>query len=411
MGKLVILVLSFIFSLSLWGGGFQINEHGAKAMAMGNAFTALADDASAIYFNPAAITFLEKDQLMAGFSIIKPKATFRGPLPSKKEYKLDDQYFNPVSLYFTKKLNKELSFGLALNTPFGMGTRWQEDWVGRFISVESELKTFFITPAISFKIFPNLSMGFGLSYVYGDVFIHKKLSASPFAAEIDAKLSGDDLASYGYSVSIFYKALKNLSFGVSYKSEVNLTFEGEADIKAPTQLESVMPKGDIRSNLDLPANLLLGIAYSPIKNLTITADLQYIWWSSYDKVEVVFLENKDWNISSKRDYQDTYILRSGLEWKVQQNLALRTGVFYDKHPVKDKLAEPSLPDSDRLGLNFGVGYKFLDNFTLDLAYLFLRFAEKRIEESEVSYTNGDAPFLGVYNATTHVIGLNLSYDL
>ncbi|PID27237.1 MAG: hypothetical protein CR982_06475 [Candidatus Cloacimonadota bacterium] len=411
MRKLIITLLFFVLSTSLLGGGFQINEHGARAMSMGNAFTALADDASAVYFNPAAITFLEKDQIMVGFSIIKPEATFRGPFPATTEYKLDNQYFNPINLYYAKKLNEDFSFGLALNNPFGMGTKWDEDWVGRFLSVESDLKTFFLTPSFSFKIFPNLSMGFGVSYVYGDVLIERKFSNAPFEGEGDMKLEGDDAASYGYSVSMLYKPMDNLSFGFKYKSEVGLEFEGEAKVVAPNQLLPIIPKGDIAANLDLPADLLIGVAYSPVDYINLTAELQYVWWSSYDKMYIRFLENESWNKSSPRDYKDTYILRTGVEWLVNNELALRSGIFYDKHPVKDKMAEPSLPDSDRLGLNFGFGYRFLDNFNVDFAYLFLRFDEKRIDETETSYTNGDAPLTGVYNAITHVLALNLSYDL
>ena len=121
----------------------------------------------------------------------------------------------------------------------------------------------------------------------------------------------------------YIKPLVNLSFGATYKSEVNLEFEGEADIDAPSQLTSILPRGDIRANLDLPANLFLGAAYSPIESVNITAELQYIWWSSYDKMEVDFLENEDWNTSSLRDYQDTYILRGGVEWWAMDEFALR----------------------------------------------------------------------------------------
>lgn len=411
MKKIVTLIVGLILSSSLYGGGFQINEHGARAMAMGNAFTALADDASAVYFNPAAITYIEKDQVMAGFSLIKPEATFRGPFPAVDEYKLEEQYFNPINLYYITKLNEEFSFGLALNNPYGMGTKWDEDWVGRFISVETELKTFFLTPSFSFRIYDNLSMGIGLSYVYADVLIGKKSSTEPFVGEADVELTGDDGASYGYTVSMMYKPLDNLSFAATYKSEVNLEFEGEADVDGPSQLSPILPKGDISANLDLPANLFLGAAFSPIESINLTADFQYVWWSSYNELAVSFRENEDWNTSSIRDYQDTYILRAGAEWWSTDEFALRAGIFYDKHPVKDHLAEPSLPDSDRLGFNYGLGYTFNDRFTIDLAYLYLRFDEKKIENSEVSYTSGDAPFNGVYNAITHVVGINLSYNL
>ena len=55
-------LFSFLFSLILGGnlvaGGFQLNEHGAKAMAMGGAFAGLANDLSAFYFNPAGLAFM-----------------------------------------------------------------------------------------------------------------------------------------------------------------------------------------------------------------------------------------------------------------------------------------------------------------------------------------------------------------
>ncbi|MBN1971674.1 MAG: outer membrane protein transport protein [Candidatus Delongbacteria bacterium] len=417
MRILITLLLTACVAL-LHAGGFQINEHGAKAMAMGNAFTAVANDASAVYFNPAGICFLGDSKIMGGFSIIKPEATFRGPLPySIDEYKLEEQYFNPINFYYTTQLNEDFAFGFAVNNPFGMGTKWEEDWVGKYLAIETELRTFFFTPAVSFKIYENFSFGASISYVYADVLIKKAKSLAPFDGE-DAivELTGDDNKTYGYSFSLMYKPLDNLSLGLNYKSQVDLQFEGEADIEAPSNLEAILPYGDINANLDLPANLLFGVSYNPIEELTIALDYQYVWWSSYDEMKVTFTENEDWTTVSERDYDNSYILRGGVDYSFMnyeneflKNLSLRCGLFYDNHPVKDNMAEPSLPDSDRLGFNYGLGYTFLENFNIDLAYLFLRFDEKKINDSDVSYTDGFTPFNGVYNAITHVAAINLSY--
>ena len=79
-----ILLLSFLilFSIRTFGGGFQINEHGARAMGMSGAFTALANDPSALFFNGAGITQLSGTRFMIGATLISPKASFRGPSPA-----------------------------------------------------------------------------------------------------------------------------------------------------------------------------------------------------------------------------------------------------------------------------------------------------------------------------------------
>ena len=56
-GLILLVAVSLIFTNQVYTGGFQINEHGAKAMGMGGAFTAQASDPSAIFFNPAGLGF------------------------------------------------------------------------------------------------------------------------------------------------------------------------------------------------------------------------------------------------------------------------------------------------------------------------------------------------------------------
>ena len=55
---------------SAMGGGFQLNEHGARAMAQAGAFAARASDPSAMFFNPAGMSFQRGFQVMAGATMI-----------------------------------------------------------------------------------------------------------------------------------------------------------------------------------------------------------------------------------------------------------------------------------------------------------------------------------------------------
>ncbi len=124
-------ILVFLTS-SAFAGGFQINEHSARAMAMGGAFTGLANDASAAYFNPAGMTQLSGWNFSLGTTIIAPYGSFRGVYPETTEYDLQKQTFTPINVYAVGQLTDKLFLGFSVNNPFGLGSRRDEGWVGRF---------------------------------------------------------------------------------------------------------------------------------------------------------------------------------------------------------------------------------------------------------------------------------------
>lgn len=409
--KKAILIIFFASCLvgNLYSSGFQINEQGARAMAMGGAFTALADDPSALYFNPAGITQLNGTQMMTGVTLISPKSSFRGVSPAITEYDMKELLFNPINFYLTHSLNDKMSLGLALNNPFGLGTEWDEDWIGRYIAGKTDIATFFLTSAFAYDVTQNLSISAGPVFAFGDVEIKKKIDTAPFADDAEITLKGDDKSAWGFSTGILYHAFGNkLSLGASYRSSTKFHFSGTAKSDGPEQLEDNLPSGDASTDLTTPMNLTLGAAYNLIPGLTLTADYQYVGWSVYDTLSIDFKENDAWNIDSPKEYDNSYILRFGCEYNLNSNLDLRTGILYDKNPVPDKWVDPMLPDANRIGMSFGSGYKF-NNFSVNFAYLFLRFDQRKIVDSEVSYTDGDAPFNGVYNSTANLFGFNLSY--
>jgi long-chain fatty acid transport protein len=76
MKKLLTIALLVFTHTLLNAGGFQVNEHGSRAMGMGGAFIAVASDPSAIYFNPAGLSQLKGLKVMMGATFIAPRTTF-----------------------------------------------------------------------------------------------------------------------------------------------------------------------------------------------------------------------------------------------------------------------------------------------------------------------------------------------
>lgn len=401
--------IAAVFTAQIFASGFQINEHGARAMAMGGAFAGLANDPSAIFFNPAGIAQLNGTHFMAGVTLISPKATFRGPAPQITEYSIDHQLFTPINFYFTQQISKKFFVGLSVNNPYGLGTKWPSDWVGRYLAYDTSVETFFFTPVVAYKISDNLMLSAGMTYATGKVTIKKYASLAPFNGDALVSLEGDGTA-IGFTGGILWKATDKLSVGISYRSESKFDFSGTATSDAPAALASVVPSGDITASLTTPQNITFGLAYKFNDKLTVTADYQYVGWSCYDSLKVEFKNPAYGDLAAPRLYNNSFIARFGTEYKVSDGLDLRGGIYYDKNPVPDEYVEPSLPDADRLGFNVGVGYNLTKNIKVDLAYMFIRFSERKIEDSKVEYTNGDSKFNGVYNSSAHLFAVNFSYN-
>lgn len=424
-----LLALLFLFNIAVvYGGGFQINEHGARAMSMGGAFTAVAFDPSAIYFNSAALTNLSGMQVMVGTTLIAPSASFRGPYgqgvgyPTIEESKMKSNVFFPSHAYITYRYSENLAFGLGLNNPFGLGTEWEENWIGRFVSTNADVKTYSINPVVAYKLFSGFSIGVGFQYNIGTVTLDKTTGIPPYPSapfgEALLELEGEDNAAYGYTIGIQYKPTDAFSIGANYRSEVKYEFTGTAKFKPVGSGIVLDPEKEVAADLVSPQQFVFGIGYKVNSQLLLAADMQFVYWSSYDYMTIRYTEAGETSPApSPRLYKDTWILRFGADYTYSDDLSLQAGILYDKNPVQDRLIEASLPDADRIGYSIGASYKLSNTVELNCSYLFLSFKERTITDSEVpSYRklpNGEYSleyFNGTYNFHAHLASLSLQYN-
>jgi long-chain fatty acid transport protein len=443
---LFILLVSALTTGNIFSSGFQINEHGAKAMAMAGAFTGLANDASAVYFNPAGITQLNGTFLSAGTTLILPSSKFNGIegasnplLPPEQEYDMESQVFTPINFYLTQQITDRLYVGLSVNNPYGLGTKWDDKWVGRYIAVDTELRTFFFNLVAAYKVTENLSLSGGFVYAMGDVkIIRNVFLADPgtgqFLPDAQTNLEGDG-NSIGWTAGLFYLSDdKKSSIGISVRSEVEFDFEGDAvttpatfgvTVAPNTVVQTPLPTGAIKATLTTPMTVTVGFAAEIAEKTILTGDIQWTGWSSYDTLAVDFLEyppqhpviNPTGNapkqrLASPREYKNNYIFRLGFEKELSNSFMLRGGILYDTNPVPDRLVEPTLPDADRLGLNIGFGYMLTESLSLDVAYLFLKFVNRTISDSNIdSGYPIPVAFNGTYKSISHLFGINFNYAL
>lgn len=412
------LLLSPLFVLLLLGnlhaGGFQLNEHGARAMAMGNAFTAVSDDPSAIYWNQGGLTQLSGTNILIGANLIAPQSTFRGVIPAVKTNYMENEIFFVPNLFVSHSFNDDLAVGLGVTAPFGLGTKWDDDWVGKYLAVETELQVITVAPTLAYEIIDGVSLGASFIYSFAEVLITRKVSQYPFQGDAFVRLEGSEHSAFGYNVGLMLKPFDILSIGFSYHSEIDYEFEGTAETTGSQQLlqAGALPNGDVTAALTTPMNIAGGIALQVSEALLLSADFQWIGWSSYDSLKVNFIDPQYEDLASPREYDDSYIIRFGAEYRFNEEIAFLGGVYYDKNPVEPNFANPSLPDSDRLGFSFGVNGTLSEYISFTASYLFIRADELTVTNSREIYTDpGTSKFNGTYNSFANILSFSLQYSL
>ena len=275
-------------------GGFSFQ--GAKAAGMGTAFVAIADDPSAVTFNPAGLTQLEGTNLYGGVTSIFPSNSYESP--SGQTERTDFQVFFSPHLYICSDLGtRDFRFGVGLFSPFGIGGRkWSETDLTRYSSVKNNTSTLAANPTIAYRLHPNLSVAAGLDYMFamieGKVMVNQ---SSLGARDGESRLKGNG-DGWGYNFGFLYTPSERWSLGFAYRSGIKVNYKGELKLdNIASALQPLLGGSrfvtDIRSTNHFPQMAGFGIAFRPTGRWTLSFEVEWVGWSSFDET-VIELEKK-----------------------------------------------------------------------------------------------------------------------
>lgn len=409
------------------GAGFSIFEQGSKAMGMAGAFTAQADDPSAIFHNVAGIGFLEEREFQLGATYItNTDADFRGapPFPGSDATGEQETLSEiPPHFYWVEPLAGGWTFGLGLNAPFGLSVEWDDKdrWPGRFISERAALRAIDLSLNIGGEIAKDFSIGLGVIGRYSDVELDRRqATVNPFtglAAEIaKVGLEGDFSEGFGWQVGFLHRYNNSFSWGLTYRSKVEVDYDGDARF---TQVLTGIPQFDaiiggqlpddpvpVATTIEFPDSASLGLLFALSPTVRLETDVNWTGWSSFENLVIDFDDAsgvEDTTIRSEWD--DVFSYRLGLKWMRPGGNEWRFGYVFDENPIPDETLGPLLPDADRNGFTVGYGFGG-DGLTADIALMYLPFDEREILASEVEQRDG---FYGTYDTTAWLLGVTLGF--
>jgi long-subunit fatty acid transport protein len=403
-GRLLLLVLLLLPSLA-WANALDTFGFSPRSTGMAGAMAAEARGYAAAHHNPAGIALVDDVEAALGYG---------GAVMGLHLNDLDAKVTSPhgISVGLTLPLHIKsatVALGLALYMPDQFVARIQLVPAGEphFALLDNNLDHVVVTPALSFRPLPWLSLGLGVTLL---------ADAAGNGVTFDFGLVEGGLAGRGaLDVSlptraapvagIWLQPLKWLRFGAAYRGEIDLGVHLDilthVDIAGAITGDAVIALRAI--NLYTPHKVALGAAIDLSSDLTVSAELDWVGWSYFTGavpdlkvlVQLAISPPLVQALFPQPRFSDQWVPRIGAELRRhlgRWDFAARLGYAFEPSPVPEQVGLTSFADNDRHILSFGgsFGLRGLSvlpkGLKLDLAM--------QVHDLESRITAKTHPFLG-----------------
>lgn len=413
----------------------------SRAIAMGGAYTALANDASANYYNPAGVVARRDLSLDIGYQIAVPVLKING---------------HNVGVDHTRGLTAGLVAPGAIGPfrfAFGVSMFLPDERISRvramprvqprFVYYDNRTQRIYLSTNLAVQIIKGLYVGAGVTFMsrtQGDLELSGRISFPDAEAESDMRLDLDvDLKALRYpQAGILWEPLKWLSVGLTFRDEFVLEMEQGFRITGDVVGEGgggmILRGGffgltSLSTNLYQPRQVAFGMAVMPNGRWTVSMDLVWAQWSRFinpgSRLEMEF-ELGSFNdlvdIESQPNppparFRDTWTPRLGAEFLAFQSpkavIAVRAGYAFEPSPAPEQTSRTmNLVDNHKHHLSAGVGFslsKLIDvmdrPLDVDLHFAYIHQQRRRHRKHDLVDPVGD------YTATGYVISAGVTLKL
>ncbi len=435
-----VLILGPVLALA---NGFYTPTVGPRAGAMGGAFIGLADDYSAVYWNPAGITQLKGMEMTATGHDVVSLASRDGVV---RYYGDTEERYALVSLGATSETANRIAPGVFFFTDAGplrsvfdkvgvaaytlteYGSKWGADdvlngadfvdhdvssdfaskrLVGDMQDYESRIKTYVFSPVFAKEVVPGLSVGLTANIAYShltlsDVYIETYIDTVDVPAVEDeyhlylqpVQLTDDVIGwGYGATVGVLYRASRQVSVGMVLRTPMTISYEGvyRARLSGGGSVAESAYTSDFE--LKYPMWAGAGFAYRDFlfNGLTMTGDVQWTGWSSIDRIDRNIVWGGGWTPeelealaefeTTEFNWEDTVEVGVGFDYRLGRSVSLNLGYRSSPSPVgDDDYYNFVLPQSSKNVVAAGVNYR-QDFWRAAFALEYHAGAERRISQT------------------------------
>lgn len=361
-------------------GGSATNGVFPRAQSMGNAFTAVADDSSAIFYNPAGLTQIKGTELALGFSAMSIEMDYTNSVTGTSSSSRERVF--PLNLFLSTDSVESLWLGFGIYSPFARKSDFTPNSAVGNLTHRSDLLRLDFVPTAALEVGPRLSAGIGL--------VGSRIEVESDVLGFHEKGDGYGFTGQG---GLLFKPHNRLKIGLNYRGPMKSNINGSG---------TLIGVGNDDFNLDLkfPAVVSLGLAWDYNDFLLFALSLDWERWSNIDEIRRNYTHPAHQGAGvTTLDSDDSYNLHVGMILQPDDS-EVRFGYSYLTAAVPADNIIPAQPDYD--GHAFSVGYsRFFKNLRIDLGYEF---------DYVPARNSNSLLFPGDYKNRVHSIMMAISYN-
>jgi len=465
-GRTLTLAVALAAPAALYAQGFGLNEIGSCAVSRASATTgAPCQDASAIFWNPAAGTRLPKGiTAYAGLASIQVGGDYTPDFSTTgNSFRPNIPTAFPPHLFINWNGAGRYAAGLGVYVPYGLTSQWRDDFPGRFSAKRASIATIYVQPNLSIALTPQWSIGGGPIIGHSTVQLSQSLDLSsqklptggtfanlgivPGTEFGRAFLKGSAMG-YGFHVGVHGTIGSSIQVGARYLSSINFKYDDanarfvqlatnlyvpdastgaalgglpagtpyDAFLAAQFRTGGALVQQKVKTAITHPGQFEAGIGYTAPTGTLVSFDYGYILWSKFGELPVNFQGPASGSSRTLiEDYHNSSSYRFSLEQKFTRywDLTGRAGFSLTQTPAPAETVTPLLPDMDRRNFALGVGLPLGGRYSVDVGYLHVDTQGRRgriIERTSYSQTAAELNG-GFYRLNANILSLSLKASL
>lgn len=419
--KSALAVAVAIVSTQAWSAGFQLNEFSSSGL--GRAYSgegAIADDAGNASRNPALIMMFDRPTFSAGAIFVDPGVDISGKSPSGAS--LDSKNIAPTAwvpnLHFVAPINDQFGWGASITSNYGLATEFNSDYAAGAYAGKTDLETLNLNLSGAYRLNNHWSFGLGFDAVYAKAKIERyagdlgkivagsgalppvpglaqQVAGIPADTQI-AYLKGDEWG-FGWNAGILYEIDKNNRYGLTYRSEVKVDFDGDYKSSLPSAYNQILgnfglPMGTNGRTtggsltLNLPEMWEISGYNRVAPQWAIHYSMAYTSWSQFQELKATN-SNGQTLFYKDESFKDSYRIALGTTYYMDDNWTFRTGIAFDDSPVPADKRSISIPDQDRFWLSAGTTYAFNKDASVDVGVSYMHGQKVNFQEGPYKFSS------------------------